>query len=132
MFDISIDNNSQDYSANISDNNGIINLTVSPEQLAGKSPYIGDNGNWFEYIGTSFVDTGIKAQGDQGIQGLQGIQGMQGEKGDQGIQGIAGYTPIKGIDYYTDLEKTEIINTVINEVNSMIGLSLDSLNGEVV
>ncbi len=29
----------------------------------GKSPYIGDNGNWFEYNGTEYVDTGVRASG---------------------------------------------------------------------
>lgn len=41
-------------------------------------------------------DTGsIGPQGPQGPQGEQGIQGIQGE------QGPAGYTPQKGIDYFT-------------------------------
>ena len=31
--------------------------------LAGKSPYIGDNGHWFVYDGTRFVDSGVSAHG---------------------------------------------------------------------
>ena len=38
-------------------------------------------------------DTG--ATGAQGLQGVQGIQGLKGDKGD------AGYTPQKGVDYFT-------------------------------
>lgn len=50
-------------------------------------------------------------KGDTGAQGVQGIQGIQGEKGDTGAQGLKGdkgdkgtdgYTPQKGIDYFTD------------------------------
>lgn len=43
-------------------------------------------------------------QGIQGIQGIQGERGLQGEQGIQGIQGVAGqdgYTPQRGVDYWT-------------------------------
>ena len=43
---------------------------------------------------------GLKGdKGDPGEQGIQGIQGIQGEKGDKGKDG---YTPQKGVDYFTD------------------------------
>lgn len=35
------------------------------------------------------------------------------EKGDKGDPGAAGYTPVKGTDYWTDADKTEIVNAVI-------------------
>ena len=41
--------------------------------------------------------------GEKGDKGDQGEQGIQGEKGDDG------YTPQKGVDYYTDAEKQELI-----------------------
>lgn len=42
-------------------------------------------------------DKGDKGDtGDQGIQGVQGIQGLKGDKGEDG------YTPQKGVDYFTD------------------------------
>jgi hypothetical protein len=71
----------------------------------GRSPYIGSNGNWYEWDDTAkiFVDTGVKAQGPQGLQGLkgdtgpQGIQGIQGLKGDTGSQGIQGPKGDQGI-----------------------------------
>ncbi|MDY4181214.1 MAG: hypothetical protein SOY13_06340, partial [Pseudoflavonifractor sp.] len=37
-------------------------------------------------------------KGDTGEQGIQGIQGIQGLKGDKGNDG---YTPQKGVDYFT-------------------------------
>lgn len=40
-------------------------------------------------------------KGDTGAQGIQGIQGEKGEKGEKGDRGDAGYTPVKGVDYFT-------------------------------
>ena len=56
----------------------------------GKSPYIGENGSWVEWDGTSWNDTGVKAQGPQGEKGEVGPQGVQGPQGDPGPQGIQG------------------------------------------
>ena len=56
-------------------------------------------------------------QGPQGIQGLQGIQGIQGEpgpQGSQGPQGEPGHTPVKGIDYWTEQDRQEIIQAVLD------------------
>ena len=52
----------------------------------GKSPYIGDNGNWYEWndIQRNYVDTGVKANGEDG------------------------YNPQRGVDYWTDEDKAEI------------------------
>ena len=38
-------------------------------------------------------------KGDTGEQGIQGVQGIQGLKGDKGEDG---YTPQKGVDYFTE------------------------------
>ena len=61
----------------------------------GKSPYIGDNGNWYEWndIQQGYVDTGVKAKGEKGADG---------------------YTPQKGVDYWTDSDKEEI-KSYVNE-----------------
>lgn len=55
----------------------------------------------------SSEDLGIKdgekgEKGDKGDKGDQGIQGVQGAKGDDG------YTPQKGVDYWTEGDKEEI------------------------
>lgn len=52
-------------------------------------------------------------KGDKGDTGPQGIQGPKGDKGDKGDTGAAGYTPVKGTDYYTAADKTEMVNAVI-------------------
>lgn len=62
---------------------------------------------------------GVKGdKGDRGERGLQGIQGMQGVQGKQGEKGQDGYTPIKGVDYWTTQDKQEIKDYV----NELIGV----------
>ena len=51
-------------------------------------PISGDNGNWWEWDGTAYRDTGKPYRGEQGARGLQGArgpQGVQGEKGDNSV-----------------------------------------------
>ena len=69
-------------------------------------------------------EQGLKGdKGDTGMTGPQGVQGEKGDKGDtgeqgpQGIQGAKGDkgdTPQKGIDYFTDDDIAEIINSIPN------------------
>ena len=96
-------------------------VTVVIEQT-GKSPYVGENGNWFQYNdGQSlFVDTGVKAQGEQGIQGIQG------EPGKDGLNGQDGYTPVKGEDYFTE----EDINSLDLATNASVKKAIsDAIGG---
>lgn len=98
---------------NAEDFNNAFNLIAEDmektQKTAGKAPYIGDNGNWYEWdsdVG-EYVNTGIMAEG---------------------------YTPVKGVDYWTEEDKAEIISeipsggtwtkladiTTTEEVNSII------------
>lgn len=52
-------------------------------------------------------------QGDPGIQGQQGPAGQDGRDGKDGADGKDGYTPVKGKDYYTEADKTEMVNAVV-------------------
>lgn len=52
-------------------------------------------------------------KGDKGDTGATGPQGPKGDTGEQGIKGEAGYTPVKGTDYWTNADKTEIVNDVL-------------------
>lgn len=71
-------------------------------------------------------DTGAQGpkgdKGDKGDTGAQGLQGVQGETGPQGIQGDkgdkgdAGYTPVKGVDYMTDSDISEMVDKVLTKV----------------
>lgn len=87
----------------------------TPEQLSSLKGDKGDKGDRGEK-----GETG--SQGEQGIQGIQGVQGEKGDKGDKGDQGAtgekgdagaAGHTPVKGTDYWTAADKTEIVNSVL-------------------
>ncbi len=80
----------------------------------GITPHIGANGNWF--IGDE--DTGTAATGPAGQNG------NDGEPGKDGAPGADGHTPEKGVDYWTDADKTAIVNDVI--------AALPVYNGEVV
>ena len=42
--------------------------------------------------------------------------GEKGEKGDPGRDGVDGYTPVKGKDYYTEADKTELVQLVLSEL----------------
>lgn len=55
------------------------------------------------------------SQGEKGDKGDQGEQGPKGEPGPQGLlgpQGVAGYTPQKGVDYFTEADKAEMVADV--------------------
>ena len=41
------------------------------------------------------------------------FKNVKGEKGDTGETGPAGYTPQKGTDYFTEEDKTELVNAVL-------------------
>lgn len=56
-------------------------------------------------------DTG--AQGPQGEVGPKGDTGAQGIQGPQGEKGEDGYTPQKGIDYFTDGDKQEMVQSLV-------------------
>lgn len=46
---------------------------------------------------------------------VPGEQGPQGEKGEQGEKGDDGYTPIKGVDYFTTADKEEMLSGYATE-----------------
>ena len=47
------------------------------------------------------------AKGEKGDKGDKGDQGIQGEKGADG------HTPVKGVDYFTEADKEEMVNDVL-------------------
>ena len=73
------------------------------------------------------------AKGDKGDKGDPGEKGETGERGPQGEQGPAGpagadgkdgadgKTPEKGTDYYTEADKTEMVNRVISALPTWNG-----------
>lgn len=53
----------------------------------------------------------------------RGDKGDQGAKGDTGATGEAGYTPVKGVDYFTDADKSEMIQAVLDALPAAEGAS---------
>lgn len=102
--------------------NIISNLSSSDEL-----PINANNGDAYIIDGDLWVYSGKwenvgKIEGPQGPQGEQGIQGIQGEQGEQGIQGeqgTDGYTPKKGIDYFTENDiKSLNIPTKVSQLDN--------------
>ena len=65
-------------------------------------------------------DKGDKGdRGDPGPQGPQGVRGMQGLQGERGVRGEPGYTPVRGVDYFTPDDVQLIVNEVIAALTNM-------------
>ena len=65
-------------------------------------------------------------KGDQGIQGPKGDTGPQGPSGTNGTNGkngVDGKTPVKGVDYYTEADKQEMVGLVLASLPSSEGVS---------
>ena len=83
---------------------------------AGKSPYIGENGNWYEYDDQTkvFVDTGIQAEGPEGPRGPEGPAGPSGSdyvltnQDKEDIADIVGSEAVKYVSQQlTDAQKIQ-------------------------
>ena len=59
-------------------------------------------------------------QGPKGDIGPEGIQGPKGDVGPKGEMGEPGYTPIKGVDYFTENDINTIINITDNKYANAI------------
>ena len=75
-------------------------------------------------------DTGATGpKGDKGDKGDTGPQGPKGDKGDTGPQGIPGnsgadgYTPQKGVDYWTEADRTQMVSDVLAALPNASGVS---------
>lgn len=79
----------------------------------------GDKGDPFTY--EDFTSEQLEAlRGPQGKTGPQGKQGIQGKKGDTGATGADGYTPVRGIDYWTEEDKEEILTETDNQITEQL------------
>lgn len=61
---------------------------------------------------------GKDGSGGAGEKGDKGDPGEKGEKGDKGDPGEDGYTPVKGVDYWTDEDQASIVNAVLEALPS--------------
>ena len=63
---------------------------------------------------TVYVPAGSSTQGPPGPQGPIGPQGPQGFQGPEGPQGIQGPKPVLGVDYFTEEDKNNIVERVLD------------------
>ena len=54
---------------------------------------------------------------------IKGRQGDTGDTGPAGPAGADGYTPVKGVDYYTDADKDELVQAVMSALPAAEGVS---------
>ena len=85
-----------------------------PEGPAGPQGEQGPIGEPFRYEDFTLDQLeGLRGpQGPVGVQGPMGPQGVQGPAGltgPQGEQGEPGYSPVKGVDYFTEEEIAELV-----------------------
>ena len=71
-------------------------------------------------------------KGDTGATGPQGIQGPKGDPGATGKDGVAGYTPIKGVDYFTEADKAEIVQAVLDGIGCPVFGFVDENNNIIL
>lgn len=56
----------------------------------------------------------LKVRNELGVfENVPTLRGPKGDRGEPGPQGEPGKTPVKGVDYYTDEDKQEIVREVI-------------------
>lgn len=73
--------------------------------------------------------------GEKGDTGATGSHGPQGEKGDTGAtgpQGTDGYTPVKGLDYWTDADQESIVQQVITALGTPVFGRVDADNNIIL
>lgn len=103
----------------------------------GKSAYEiwleqGNSGTEQDFLNSLKGEKGEK--GDRGLKGEHGIQGETGPKGEDGKDGTNGtngkdgYTPIKGIDYYTEEDKSEFSEYIASELAKRGQVELEFVN----
>ena len=95
----------------------------TPKSLSGnigaKTINIGSNGDGgATFIPSVSADGVISWTNDKGLPNPEpvNIKGVKGDKGDKGKDGADGYTPVKGKDYFTDADKSEMVSSVISQL----------------
>ena len=116
---------------------GELLLTYSDDTTENLGVVVGKNGtDGNDGVGISSIEQSLQSSEDNGTNTLEinltngtsttftvlnGSKGDKGEIGDtgpqgpQGESGVDGYTPIKGVDYFTDCDKEEIVESVVDK-----------------
>lgn len=94
-----------------SDTSAYTAVTAAEEarSYSSHSPIVGGDGCWWQWNGMEYVTTNLPSRGENGEKGDTGPQGIQGEKGGKGDPG---HTPERGVDYYTEDDKQELLEKI--------------------
>lgn len=79
-------------------------------------------------------------KGDTGIRGPQGVAGIDGrisfekltEAQKATLKGKDGYTPVKGVDYYTEADKDDIILAILDALGKSVIGEVDADNNIIL
>lgn len=85
---------------------------------AGKDGINGTNGvsATHSWNGTTLTITSASGTSSANLKGDKGDPGVDGEKGEKGTDGVNGVTPVRGTDYWTEADKSEIVNAVLSSL----------------
>lgn len=98
------------------DENGIVVLNSVGDPGAD-----GEDGKQGVTFTPSVSDAGVISWTNDGGLANPASVNIKGPKGDKGDTGAAGKTPVKGTDYYTAADKTEMVNAVIAALPTWTG-----------
>lgn len=92
--------------------------------------YLWINGKW-EQIGSTEIPLDEFVTHDELNSALEAaiyelmtsgvLKGEKGDKGDTGATGADGKTPVKGVDYFTDADKAELVEDVLEALPTYDG-----------
>lgn len=74
------------------------------------------------------VKNGFEGTEAEWLASLKGDKGDKGDTGEKGDDGEAGYVPVKGVDYYTEADKAELIAEIDTAMLGDIETALDELH----
>lgn len=74
----------------------------------------------------------VNIKGEKGEQGIQGAKGDKGDKGDTGSKGADGKTPIRGVDYFTEADKSAIVTAVLEAIGTPLFGLVDENNNVIL
>lgn len=96
---------------------------------ADNGVFNGDDGAsvYHEWMGTELIISSLSGTSSADLKGERGDTGETGAKGDKGDAGKDGYTPRKGVDYFTPDEKAELVKEIEETAIGDIDAALDGI-----
>lgn len=68
--------------------------------------------------GTVLTVTSASGTSSADLKGEKGEQGTKGDTGAKGDKGNDGHTPVKGVDYFTEADKQEMVDEVVEKIST--------------